>query len=414
MIQPRLALALSGGGFRSSLFHLGVLRRLAEEGWLPRVDVVSTVSGGSLLSAFMLPRWERMLEAARTAGDVEALEQTITRPFVAAIGARNFMVWWGEHLLTLPLRKLRDASVTRTTVAGELYSEWLAEKMLCSELPERPYAVFNSSSLIAGRAWRFTRDGLGDSRFGYSPWGMKSLTVGAAAGASAAFPPVFTPARIRTADYTFGGSPYGEAPLEVPKFIPLSDGGVYDNLGMEIFSKEQPEQLPGGVTMGRPELLVASDASYPPQAKFRDNGLPAIAEGILLYRVDGMARDQVGALRRRMAVRQFAEGKPHGVLATLGSSIATIERRTKRKYVRDAAALIPDRILPRIQQMRTNLDKFTALEADAVQYHAYLLTDAILLLNNDTQPEGYRVKGEGKWVVPADQLHAWDATLKPV
>lgn len=415
-IAPRLALALSGGGFRASLFHLGVLRRLAEEGWLARADVLSTVSGGSLLSAFAIPRWKRMLDVAATKGEVAALDETITKPFVAAIGARSFLAWWGEHLLTLPLRKLRDASVTRTTVAAELYGEWLAQKLLCSEMSERPYAIFNASSLIAGRAFRFTRDGLGDSRFGYSAWGSKPLPVGVAAGASAAFPPVFTPARIRTADYSFGAPAWGEAPLPVPKFIPLSDGGVYDNLGIEVFSKEQPEQLPGGVTIARPEFLVASDAGYPPQAKYRENGLPAISEGVLLYRVDAMARDQVGALRRRMAVRQFVDGKPHGVIATLGSSIASIERRAGKKYVRsaDPSTLIPDSILPRIQQMRTNLDRFTALEAEAVQYHAYLLTDAVLTLNNDSQPEGYRVKGEGKWVVSKDQLQAWEGLLKKV
>jgi NTE family protein len=415
-LTPRLALALSGGGFRASLFHLGVIRRLAEEGWLGRVDVLSMVSGGSLLGAFAVPRWRRMLDAAATKGEVAALEETITRPFVAAIGARSFLAWWGEHLLTLPFRKVRDASLTRTSVAAELYGEWLAEKMLCSEMPEAPYAIFNASSLIAGRAWRFTRDGLGDSRFGYSAWGAKALPVGVAAGASAAFPPVFTPARIRTADYSFGGSLYGEASLDVPKFIPLSDGGVYDNLGMEVFSKEEPERLPGGVRMARPEFLVASDAGYPAQTNFRDNGLPAISEGLLLYRVDAMARDQVGALRRRMAVRQFIEGKPHGVIATLGSSIASIERGAKKKYVRsaDPSTMIPESVLPRIQQMRTNLDRFTAMEADAVQYHAYLLTDAVLTLNNDSQPDAYRVKSEGKWVVSKDQLQAWNALLKKV
>ena len=108
-LTPRLALALSGGGFRASLFHLGVIRRIAEEGWLGRVDVLSMVSGGSLLGAFAVPRWRRMLDVAATNGDVAALEATITKPFVAAIGARSFLGWWGQHLLTLPLRKLGDA-----------------------------------------------------------------------------------------------------------------------------------------------------------------------------------------------------------------------------------------------------------------------------------------------------------------
>lgn len=47
----KLGLALSGGGFRASFFHLGVLARLAEEGLLRQVEVISTVSGGSIIGA---------------------------------------------------------------------------------------------------------------------------------------------------------------------------------------------------------------------------------------------------------------------------------------------------------------------------------------------------------------------------
>jgi predicted acylesterase/phospholipase RssA len=45
-------LALSGGGFRAAAYHLGVLRRLRELGLLAQVDVVSTVSGGSIVGAY--------------------------------------------------------------------------------------------------------------------------------------------------------------------------------------------------------------------------------------------------------------------------------------------------------------------------------------------------------------------------
>ena len=44
----KIALALSGGGFRATVFHLGVLARLAESEQLENVTFLSTVSGGSL------------------------------------------------------------------------------------------------------------------------------------------------------------------------------------------------------------------------------------------------------------------------------------------------------------------------------------------------------------------------------
>ena len=48
-----LALCLSGGGFRASLFHLGAVRRLNELGILSKVTTISSVSGGSILSAHL-------------------------------------------------------------------------------------------------------------------------------------------------------------------------------------------------------------------------------------------------------------------------------------------------------------------------------------------------------------------------
>jgi predicted acylesterase/phospholipase RssA len=64
---PRLGLALSGGGFRATLFHLGVLRRLAELDLLRDVSVISSVSGGSILAAHYLLLLRERLNAAHQA-----------------------------------------------------------------------------------------------------------------------------------------------------------------------------------------------------------------------------------------------------------------------------------------------------------------------------------------------------------
>ena len=61
----RLGLALSGGGFRAAFFHVGVLARLAETGVLPEVEVISTVSGGSIVGAAYYLRLKRLLDEAR-------------------------------------------------------------------------------------------------------------------------------------------------------------------------------------------------------------------------------------------------------------------------------------------------------------------------------------------------------------
>jgi predicted acylesterase/phospholipase RssA len=59
----KLGLALAGGGFRASLFHVGVLRRLAELDLLRRVEVLSTVSGGSIVGALYVLHLKAAMQA---------------------------------------------------------------------------------------------------------------------------------------------------------------------------------------------------------------------------------------------------------------------------------------------------------------------------------------------------------------
>ena len=49
----KIALALSGGGTRAAVFHLGVLKRLAESSLLENVTDISTVSGGSIITGLI-------------------------------------------------------------------------------------------------------------------------------------------------------------------------------------------------------------------------------------------------------------------------------------------------------------------------------------------------------------------------
>jgi NTE family protein len=83
-----IGLALSGGGFRASLFHLGVIRRLEELGIMENVSVVSAVSGGSIIAAFYLSEMEKQLRADRLEGrpsDRVVLFENIAEKFLKAV-----------------------------------------------------------------------------------------------------------------------------------------------------------------------------------------------------------------------------------------------------------------------------------------------------------------------------------------
>ena len=57
--MSKLGLALSGGGFRATLYHLGVVRFLRDAGALQNVTEIASVSGGSILAAHLVLNWDR-------------------------------------------------------------------------------------------------------------------------------------------------------------------------------------------------------------------------------------------------------------------------------------------------------------------------------------------------------------------
>jgi NTE family protein len=387
-ITPRIALALSGGGFRASIFHLGVLRRLAELGWLQRVDVLSTVSGGSIIGAFAVMRWHQWIQAG---ADGAAFEQIIAQPFLRQVQQRNFLLEWLSRSPLWPLRKAVNRLFTRTQAAVELLDQWFFQGLTCDQLPERPLLVLNATSLHSIRSWRFTKEGLGDSRIGYSHWNGQPLPLALAVCASASFPPVFPPLRVRRGDYSFSGPSYGETPLPDFDFIPLTDGGVYDNSGMEALFK--PTLLPAGKLLEKPEFLLVSDGGAPPRYDFRSSGLPAMTEGLLLYRADQIAREQVTAVRTRWLMEQITTGKRQGLLVSLRSALDRIGSPKSTEYCEfvSNAQQIPASLLPRIRSIRTSLDRFTTTECTALMYHAYLMADCFLWCYRDNMSEDYRV-----------------------
>ncbi|MEZ5318329.1 MAG: patatin-like phospholipase family protein [Vicinamibacterales bacterium] len=164
----RIGVALSGGGFRAALFHLGVLRRVAELGWLPRIDAISGVSGGSIVAAFAALRWGEMLDDG---GDAEAFQKHIASPFINVVATRSFIREWLVRAAGQGMRRALDPAYSRTAALGDIFGEHLYQHRVCADLPATPYTILNATSLISVRAWRFTRDGLGGlARIGYSAW----------------------------------------------------------------------------------------------------------------------------------------------------------------------------------------------------------------------------------------------------
>ncbi len=88
-VETRLGLALSGGGLRASFFHIGVLAQMAKLGLLRQVEVISTVSGGSIIGAFYYLHVKKLLDnkpdSEITDQDYIKMVQDIEKQFLPAV-----------------------------------------------------------------------------------------------------------------------------------------------------------------------------------------------------------------------------------------------------------------------------------------------------------------------------------------
>ena len=82
--ETGIALCLSGGGYRAMLFHVGVLWRLNEWRYLPRLARVSSVSGGSITAGVLGLAWSKL--AFNASGVAQQFDTEVVRPIRISSG----------------------------------------------------------------------------------------------------------------------------------------------------------------------------------------------------------------------------------------------------------------------------------------------------------------------------------------
>lgn len=100
-----IGLALSGGGYRAMLFNLGSIMRLNEMGWLRKLDMITSVSGGSILNGVLATRWSRLQWDAH--GVATNLPQLVAEPARAMV-ARSIDVGAGIEVLLSIFSSISD------------------------------------------------------------------------------------------------------------------------------------------------------------------------------------------------------------------------------------------------------------------------------------------------------------------
>jgi predicted acylesterase/phospholipase RssA len=282
-ISGKVGLALSGGGFRASLFHVGVLAYLAERDALRRVETLSCVSGGAILGAYYYLEVKRLLESKKDADitrqDYVDLVQRLESEFLAGVQTNIRCRAFGSVVANL--RTFFQPGYTTTRRLGDLYEAELYSRVNdgrggqprylsdlfatpLGEVPDFkpkydnwrrsakvPILVLNATTLNTGHNWQFTASWMGEPPSSIDSeiegnYRLRRMYYGEAPGPKDQWrhwysrlwaPPDYQRFRLGDAVAASSCVPGLFDPLVLPdlydgKTVRLVDGGVYDNQGI--------------------------------------------------------------------------------------------------------------------------------------------------------------------------------------
>lgn len=401
LFAGKFGLGLSGGGFRASFFHIGVLAALAERDMLRHVEALSCVSGGSILGAHYYLEARKLLQTKSdeeiTREDYIEIVERLVREFLAGVQQNIRTRVVGSVLGNL--RMMFQPGYTRSNRLGELYEKHLYSridddgKRVLRDLIVRPKGdeeckpkydnwrrsnkipilILNAASENTGHNWQFTATWMGEPpsridsevdgnyrlrRMYYkeAPERHRNVPLGRAVAASSCVPGLFTPIELHN--------------LYEGITVRLVDGGVHDNQGLY------------GLLDQNCSVLLVSDASGQMSTVDRPPDDPL---GVLL-RTSSMLQARVRTAQYREVESRLKTGRLKGLLFVHLKKDLEVEPRdwkgcdnpremTGTESLQRRSQLTTYGVLKSLQghlaDIRTDLDSFSETEAFALMASGY-------------------------------------------
>jgi NTE family protein len=224
-------LALSGGGIRATLFHLGAIRRINEMGHLGDLDRIAGVSGGAIAAGLLAKSWTHLRWADGRATNLEAVFQ----PRVMRLAGLPLDI---PIILVGLIPVVSPAKLLAKVLDGLFFRGMTLQDLPRVDRGEKPRFIFNASDLATGTLFRFEQPYMGTYRVGLVA--TPTVKVATAVAASAAFPPFVSPLDLdMNPDKVLDPDPRGpghadlHARVDLRRRAALVDGGAYDNLALE-------------------------------------------------------------------------------------------------------------------------------------------------------------------------------------
>jgi NTE family protein len=346
----KVGLALSGGGFRATLFHVGSLSRLNELGWLRKLDIITSVSGGSIIAGLLARNWSELTWTDGFHGEVATNFQDKVEKPIRDFCSRTIDVTAGLLGALSPFSSIPDE--VASAYDEHLYQSCTLQQLPAPEPGRTPRFVFYATSLQSGSSVRISSKYLADYKVGRID--KPNFKLSKVVAASSAFPPVLSPVVFEFNDVAIWKNMEGaylHDHADLKNRLILTDGGVYDNLGLEAI-------------WDRCETVFVSDAGAPLGLEERPSTDPMGQMG----RVRDILIEQTRALRKRKLVEDFRKRVRKGTYWGITTSID--EYGLTDSLTKDSNRT------RQLKDIRTRLNKFSAEEQGVLINWGYALADS--------------------------------------
>lgn len=325
------------------MFHVGALYRLNELGLLAKINRISSVSGGSITAGYLGLVWNKLQFNAGQATNFDIFVDGIRTMADTTVDVGAVI-----RGILLP------GSISDKV--AQVYDSVLFKGATLQDLPDdsgnaAPRFVLNATNIQTSVLWRFSRSYMGDYRVGL--FDAPNVKLAVAVAASSAFPPVLSPMSlpITQSVRTTPGADLSHPPYTTEAV--LSDGGVYDNLGLE--------------TVSRFSTLLVSDGGQkiaPEESPHHDWPRHAL-------RVLDTIDNQVRSLRKRYLIEAYLRGDHTGTFWGIRTNFADYGLKTDPLNCaqRDPTALAE--VATRLERMPRDLQ-------DRLMNWGYAICDAAL------------------------------------
>ncbi|WP_018983675.1 patatin-like phospholipase family protein [Salinimonas chungwhensis] len=321
----KIALALSGGGYRATVFTLGALKQLNAMGLLSRVSTITSVSGGSITSALLAKNWGYLNfnEHGVALNFHEKIEDPLQRFCMTSIDMRSVLGG------LISFRESIGDKVARA-YDKKLYEGFTLKGI--NSFESAPLFIFYGTNFQTGASVRLSQKYISDWRLGYNE--KDDIPLSKAVGISSAFPPVLSPVNLQLNPSNWIKTKYSthnDNKSMLSKMV-LTDGGLYDNLGLEAITK----------TSKKPEYdyVICCDAGAPFEVSenAKTNWISQTA------RMTEVMINQQRALRKRKLIEDIFEGKFKGTYFGIGNKINDYTESAKKQFGRNITPILTDSV----------------------------------------------------------------------